>query len=168
MKQRLGIAAALLRPRDLLVLDEPTNGLDPQGTREIRVLVRELADQGHTVLVSSHLLSEVEQVATHIGIMSAGRLAAQGPLAAVLGGTSRTELRTPDVGVASEALRRSGFAVELTGPETLAVDLGETPVEVLVADLVRREVRVRGVAPVRASLESLFVELTGEGFDVAG
>ena len=71
MKQRLGLAAALLQPRDLLVLDEPTNGLDPQGTREVRHLVRELASDGTTVLVSSHLLSEIEQIATHVGIMSA-------------------------------------------------------------------------------------------------
>ena len=64
MKQRLGLAAALLRPRDLLILDEPTNGLDPQGTREVRTLIRELAADGTTVLVSSHLLAEIEQVAT--------------------------------------------------------------------------------------------------------
>ncbi|NTW41333.1 MAG: ATP-binding cassette domain-containing protein, partial [Cellulomonadaceae bacterium] len=78
MKQRLGLAAALLQPRELLVLDEPTNGLDPQGTREVRTLVRELADAGTTVLVSSHLLSEIEQVCTHIGIMGRGRLLLQG------------------------------------------------------------------------------------------
>ena len=81
MKQRLGLAAALLQPRDLLILDEPTNGLDPQGTREIRRLVRELASDGTTVLVSSHLLSEIEQVATHVGMMAGGRLVRQGPLA---------------------------------------------------------------------------------------
>ena len=78
MKQRLGLAAALLQPRELLVLDEPTNGLDPQGTREVRHLVRELAADGTTVLVSSHLLAEVEQVATHVGIMAGGRLLRQG------------------------------------------------------------------------------------------
>ena len=80
MKQRLGLAAALLQPRELLILDEPTNGLDPQGTREVRKLVRELATDGTTVLVSSHLLSEIEQVATHVGMMSGGRLVRQGTL----------------------------------------------------------------------------------------
>ncbi|HTC68303.1 MAG TPA: ATP-binding cassette domain-containing protein, partial [Acidothermaceae bacterium] len=85
MKQRLGLAAALLRPRDLLILDEPTNGLDPQGTREVRGLIRELAADGTTVLVSSHLLAEIEQVATHVGIMSAGKLLKQGQLDQVLG-----------------------------------------------------------------------------------
>jgi ABC-2 type transport system ATP-binding protein len=79
MKQRLGIAGALLQPRELLVLDEPSNGLDPQGTREIRLLIRSLADDGVTVFVSSHLLAEIEQMCTHVAVMSAGRLVAQGP-----------------------------------------------------------------------------------------
>ncbi len=80
MRQRLGLAAALLRSRDLLVLDEPTNGLDPQGTREVRALIRELAAEGATVFLSSHLLSEVEQVCSHVGVMSRGRLVTQGTL----------------------------------------------------------------------------------------
>ena len=67
MRQRLGIAAALLQPRELLILDEPTNGLDPQGTREVRHLIQQLGREGVTVFVSSHLLSEVEQVCTHVG-----------------------------------------------------------------------------------------------------
>jgi len=78
MRQRLAIAASLLTPRELLVLDEPTNGLDPQGTREVRHLVASLAEDGATVLISSHLLSEVEQICSHLGIMSDGRLVAQG------------------------------------------------------------------------------------------
>ncbi|MDN5770689.1 MAG: ATP-binding cassette domain-containing protein, partial [Microlunatus sp.] len=73
MRQRLAIATALLMPRDLLVLDEPTNGLDPQGTREVRHLVSDLASDGATVLVSSHLLSEVEQMCSHVGVMYEGR-----------------------------------------------------------------------------------------------
>ena len=80
MRQRLGIAAALLKPRDLLVLDEPTNGLDPQGTREVRNLIAQLGRDGVTVFVSSHLLSEVEQVCSHVGVMSAGKLIWQGPV----------------------------------------------------------------------------------------
>src|SRR6187200_3460031 len=88
MRQRLAIASALLRRRDLLVLDEPTNGLDPQGTREVRHLIASLADEGTTVLVSSHLLSEVEQVCSHIGVMHVGRLVAQGPVAEVRSGAA--------------------------------------------------------------------------------
>ena len=80
MKQRLGLAAALLRPRDLFVLDEPTNGLDPQGTREVRTLVRELAAEGCTVLVSSHLLAEIEQMCDRVTVMRAGRVVAAGTL----------------------------------------------------------------------------------------
>lgn len=78
MKQRLGLAAALLRPRRLLVLVEPTNGLDPQGMREIRGLIRELAADGTTVFLSSHLLDEIEQVCTHAAVMTRGRLVIQG------------------------------------------------------------------------------------------
>jgi ABC-2 type transport system ATP-binding protein len=113
MKQRLGIANALLSPRELLVLDEPTNGLDPQGTREVRGLVRSLAADGATVFVSSHLLAEVEQICTHAAIMSAGRLVAQGPLEELRrGGEMRIRLLTPDAGTACEVLLRLGMAPE--------------------------------------------------------
>ena len=91
MRQRLGIAAALLRPRELLVLDEPTNGLDPQGTREVRGLLVELARGGTTVVLSSHLLAEVEQVCTHVGVMHRGRLVAQDTLE----GCTRAARRAP-------------------------------------------------------------------------
>lgn len=112
MKQRLGIANALLSPRDLLVLDEPTNGLDPQGTREVRSLVRSLAADGATVFVSSHLLAEVEQICTHAAVMSAGRLVAQGPLAELRqAGGARIRLLTPDAGTACEVLLRLGMTV---------------------------------------------------------
>ena len=103
MKQRLGIANALLMRRELLVLDEPTNGLDPQGTREVRALIRSFADDGTTVFVSSHLLAEVEQVCSHVGVMSAGRLVAQGTLEEFRdAGEARALVRTPD----AEAARR--------------------------------------------------------------
>ena len=99
MKQRLGLANALLMPRELLVLDEPTNGLDPQGTREVRALIRSFAADGTTVFVSSHLLAEVEQLCTHVGVMSGGRLVAQGTLEDFRrsGGRARVEVRTPDL-----------------------------------------------------------------------
>jgi ABC-2 type transport system ATP-binding protein len=113
MKQRLGIANALLSPRELLVLDEPTNGLDPQGTREVRNLVRSLAADGTTVFVSSHLLAEVEQICTHAAVMSAGRLVAQGPLAELRrSGSARIRLVTPDAGAAMSVLARLGLAPE--------------------------------------------------------
>src|SRR5439155_5672706 len=117
MKQRLGLAATLLQPRELLILDEPTNGLDPQGTREVRSLVRSLAADGTTVLVSSHLLAEVEQVATHVGIMSAGRLLTQGPLREVLSGSAATlVVDTTDPGRAVEVMTRMGLGALTTRP----------------------------------------------------
>ncbi|WP_090954317.1 ABC transporter ATP-binding protein [Arthrobacter sp. ov118] len=114
MKQRLGIANALLAPRELLVLDEPTNGLDPQGTREVRSLVRSLSADGATVFVSSHLLAEVEQICTHAAIMSAGRLVAQGTLAELRqAGQARIRVLTPDPGPAAQVLARLGLTATL-------------------------------------------------------
>jgi ABC-2 type transport system ATP-binding protein len=168
MKQRLGLAAALLQPRELLVLDEPTNGLDPQGTREVRALVRELADDGVTVVLSTHLLTEVEQVCTHAGIMSRGRLLAHGTLAE-LGAHGRPRLRveTDDLAVAAAVLDRLGLeGVEIAG-DAVHADLGDRRAEAVCAVLVQDGVGVRGLAVQRPTLEDVFVSLTGEGFDVA-
>jgi len=183
MKQRLGIANALLMRRELLVLDEPTNGLDPQGTREVRALIRSFADDGTTVFVSSHLLAEVEQVCTHVGVMSAGRLVAQGTLDDFRDeGEARVRVRTPDVAAAREVLARalgegavdvsadaevgSGAPAERDPDGAVTARLGGTAPEAVVAALVGAGVRVRGFETVHASLEQRFVELTGEGFDV--
>ncbi|GAA1153039.1 ABC transporter ATP-binding protein [Streptomyces hebeiensis] len=109
MKQRLGLASALLRPRRLLVLDEPTNGLDPQGMREIRALVRELAAEGTTVFLSSHLLDEIEQVCTHVAVMTRGRLITQGTVAELAAGArGRLAVTTPDTGEAVRVLAGHG------------------------------------------------------------
>src|SRR5690625_2014300 len=112
MKQRLGIAGALLMPRDLLVLDEPTNGLDPQGTREVRNLIRSLAGEGATVVLASHLLSEIEQLCTHVGVMHRGRMVAQGSLGDLRDlGRSRLLVLTPDGQMARTELVRFGLEV---------------------------------------------------------
>jgi ABC-2 type transport system ATP-binding protein len=173
MKQRLGLANAMLMPRDLLVLDEPTNGLDPQGTREVRALIRSFAADGTTVFVSSHLLAEVEQLCTHVGVMSTGRLVAQGTLEEFrrAGGRRRAEVRTPDAGSARAVLESLGVTVERRGAASdLDLVTGVMPdqlePEAVVAALVSAGVRVRGFEAVGASLEQRFVELTGEGFDV--
>lgn len=111
MKQRLGLAAALLQPRRLLVLDEPTNGLDPQGMREIRALVRELASDGTTVFLSSHLLDEIEQVCTHAAVMARGRLITQGPVSELAAGArGRLVVTTPDTADAARVLKEQGIA----------------------------------------------------------
>lgn len=170
MKQRLGIAGALLSQRELLVLDEPTNGLDPQGTREVRNLVASFADEGTTVFVSSHLLSEIEQMCTHAAVMRAGKLVAQGTLDELRGvGAAEARLHTPDATRAREILVARGLALkQATTPDavTLALPAGTAP-EDIVASLVRGGVRVREFTMYTATLEDRFVELTGEGFDVA-
>jgi ABC-2 type transport system ATP-binding protein len=170
MKQRLGIANALLTPRELLILDEPTNGLDPQGTREVRNLVRSLAASGTTVFVSSHLLAEIEQICTHAAVMSAGNLVAQGTLDELRqAGRARVRVLTPDVADASVVLAKLGLAPEPVSEsgEVVAVfgDVSTEP-DVLVAALVKAKVRVRGFAVETPSLEDRFVSLTGEGFNV--
>jgi len=167
MKQRLGLAAALLQPRELLVLDEPTNGLDPQGTREVRHLVRELAADGTTVLVSSHLLAEVEQIATHVGIMSGGRLLRQGTLGEVLSdGVAHVAVEAADVAAAEGALLRLGLTELTRTAGGVTARLGEVPVERVAEALVAAGAGLRGLAVTRPDLEDLFVSLTGEGFDV--
>lgn len=195
MKQRLGIAGALLMPRELLVLDEPTNGLDPQGTREVRTLVRSLTGEGVTVLVSSHLLAEVEQICSHVGVMSRGRLVAQGSLTELQDlGQARVRVVTPDPQRARVVLSRIGLRTsDHEGPGTgnaadAATDLATPPVsstpervavvtavlqerhlpETIAAELVAGGVRLRGFGVLRETLEERFVALTGEGFDVAG
>ena len=169
MRQRLGLAAALLRPRDLLVLDEPTNGMDPQGTREIRHLVHDLAREGTTVFLSSHLLSEVEQICTHAAVMSKGRLLAQGTLAELRqAGESHLRIEVDDVATARTVLAGMGLcAMELDEASgALGCPLeGHLP-EQCNRELVLAGVAVRALSVERPSLEDLYVALTGEGFDV--
>lgn len=168
MRQRLGLANALLRPRDLLVLDEPTNGMDPQGTREIRHLIRELAADGTTVFLSSHLLAEIEQVSSHIGVMSAGKLVAQGPLAELRAAAgAQLRVTTPDTALARETLHGLGLSPQAVDGTQLVAELGPQQPEDLCKALVDAGVAVRGFAVERPSLEDTFVALTGEGFDVA-
>jgi ABC-2 type transport system ATP-binding protein len=185
MKQRLAIAAGLLQPRELIILDEPTNGLDPQGTREVRTLIRQIAADGTTVFVSSHLLAEVEQICTHVGVMRSGRLVFQGSLPELRRtGAARVTVQTADPEGAVKVLAGLGLseprttAAETSGAgagagagaqavaEVSAV-LGDAVPERVCAELVQAGVGVRGFAVTSPSLEDLFVGLTGEGFDVS-
>jgi ABC-2 type transport system ATP-binding protein len=169
MKQRLGLAAALLQPRRLLVLDEPTNGLDPQGMREIRTLVRELAADGTTVFLSSHLLDEIEQVCTHAAVMARGRLITQGTVADLAAGArGRLVVTTPDPVEAARVLKEQGVGDVVADGDRVTGEVPERELSDLNAALVEQGVRVRGFGVERASLEETFVALTGEGFDVAG
>ncbi|MGH9105319.1 MAG: ABC transporter ATP-binding protein [Acidimicrobiales bacterium] len=169
MRQRLGLAWALVRPRQLLVLDEPTNGMDPQGTREIRNLVRHLAAEGTTIFLSSHLLSEIEQICSHVGVMHKGRLLMQGTLAE-LRATAAPKLRVEvdDPVRASEVLSRMGLAdLGVQGEQVAGTLDGQLP-EDCCRSLVEAGVGVRMLVREQLSLEDAFVALTGEGFDVAG
>jgi ABC-2 type transport system ATP-binding protein len=169
MKQRLAIASALLRERDLIVLDEPTNGLDPQGTREVRSLIRQIAADGTTVFVSSHLLAEVEQVCTDVGVMRAGQLVFQGSLAQLRRtGSARVAVRTVDAKLAAKTLTTLGLNDAFSSADEASAILGDASPEVIAAELVRAGVGIRGFDVAAPSLEDLFVGLTGEGFDVNG
>ncbi|MEI2779634.1 MAG: ATP-binding cassette domain-containing protein [Tetrasphaera sp.] len=169
MRQRLAIAAALLQPRDLLVLDEPTNGLDPQGTREVRALVASLAGDGATVLVSSHLLAEVEQMCSHVGVMRTGALVVQGRLEELRAqGIARCVVRTDQPDTAADVLRELGLTEVATTADGAAGQPGQIAPEKIVAALVHAGVGVAEFTVRTPSLEDLFVALTGEGFDVSG
>jgi lantibiotic transport system ATP-binding protein len=159
MRQRLGIARALLGQPRLLILDEPTNGLDPEGIRDMRALIRDLPkDHGCTVLLCSHLLAEVEQVATHVGLMWRGRLVAQGDLAEVLGqrGTA-VEIATDRPDEAQAVLRGRGFSVRLNG-ERLIVEGSQAPAT-LNALLAGAGIAVSHLAASERSLEDLYHDL---------
>lgn len=162
MRQRLGLAAALLRAPRLLVLDEPTNGLDPHGMREVRDLLVELVAGGATVFLSSHLLAEVELVCTRAAIVDRGRLVAQDRVEALLGPTGRVLVSTPDVGAAADlAAGLPGVRLEERRPDRLAVHLDGTAPETLNRRLVDGGVRVRELVVERPTLEEVFLRLTG-------
>jgi ABC-2 type transport system ATP-binding protein len=169
MKQRLAIASSLLRPRELVILDEPTNGLDPQGTREVRSLIRQIAADGATVFVSSHLLAEVEQICTHAGVMRAGKLVFSGPLGEMRGsGASRVLVRTPQPELAAKVMADIGLHEIRSDGREVSADLGGQLPEAVCERLVLAGVPVAGLETPRRSLEDEFVELTGEGFNVDG
>jgi ABC-2 type transport system ATP-binding protein len=162
MRQRLGLAAALLRAPRLLVLDEPTNGLDPHGMREIRDLLVELVGGGVTVFLSSHLLAEVELVCTRAAIVDRGRLVAQDRVEALLGPTGRVLVTTPDVATAAElAAGLPGVRPGERRPNRLAVHLDGTAPEALNRRLVGGGVRVRELVVERPTLEEVYLRLTG-------
>jgi ABC-type multidrug transport system ATPase subunit len=160
MKQRLGLAAALLIPRRFVVLDEPTNGLDPAGTREVRAVIAELHAAGTTVLVSSHLLAEVEATCTHVAVLHRGSVVAQGELAELLdSGGSGLLVSTPDSALAVEVLRERRIPARVT-PDGVRVDLTAMPAPDVVAALVHAGVAVHEARRQRTGLEDLFARLT--------
>jgi ABC-type multidrug transport system ATPase subunit len=155
MKQRLGLAAALLRKPDLLILDEPTNGLDPQGIREIRELLIELNEAGTTIFLSSHLLNEIEALCTRVGMISGGKMMVQDQLSVLVVPTGNVMVRTKDIGDAVEAIGRA--LVKVVG-DRLFVE-SDDPAR-LNAMLQAKGVRVSDLQVERHSLEEVFLAHT--------
>ena len=162
MKQRLGVAAALLKKPELLILDEPTNGLDPQGMAEMRILIRQLGQGEHTVLVSSHMLGEVEQICDRVGVISHGRLVRESSVRE-LRGSAAVLVRARPSDVARQLL------TEMFGPEAVGQMDGALRVSTdpersadLNTRLAAAGVVVSELRPIQKSLEEVFFQLTGE------
>lgn len=160
MKQRLGLAAALLHRPSLLILDEPTNGLDPAGMREIRQLLQSLVEEGITVFLSSHLLNEVEQICDRIAVLNQGRIVAQGRVDELLSQEQATvRVRVPAPAMAQEALRLlpGVTTVETNGAY---VQIGGVTSQAVVAHLVSQGIVPDEVTSERSNLEEMFLKLT--------
>ncbi|SNT49038.1 ABC-2 type transport system ATP-binding protein [Actinomadura meyerae] len=165
MRQRLGIAAALLGDPPALMFDEPVNGLDPEGITWIRGLLRSLASEGRAVLVSSHLMSELEGGADHLVVIGRGRLIADTTVADLLATASggRVEVRTAERREAMTVLARAGATVTASGPD--AVTVADLPAERIIALLTGAGVGFTGISEHRASLEEAYMELTRDAVE---
>ncbi len=165
MRQRLGVAAALLGDPPALVMDEPFNGMDPEGIAWMRAFLRGLAGEGRAVLVSSHLMSELEDTADHLVVVGRGKVVADQPVAELIAAASgdRVRLRTPAAAAAIAALANAGAEVAATAPDVLAVSRLDP--ERVVAVLTAAQVPFSEVAAHRATLEEAYMELTREAVE---
>ena len=167
MKQRLALAAALLKDPELLVLDEPANGLDPAGVREVRVLLRRLADEGRTVLVSSHILTEIESTCDRVAILSRGRCVSEGTVHDVIQSAGRPDcviVKVDDLDAGERALITANLVVERT-TETLRVAVAAESAGDVTRILAHAGLWVTDLRPEHASLEDVFLELTNSSRD---
>ncbi len=160
MKQRLGVAAALLKDPDLLILDEPTNGLDPAGMADMRALVRRLAADGHTVLLSSHLLGEVQQICDRVGVISGGRLLAESTVAELRGQASLQIAATPVERARDIVVQAVGADQVREADGRLDVRAGPEEAARINAALVHGDVAVHELRRAERSLEDVFLEMT--------
>jgi ABC-2 type transport system ATP-binding protein len=162
MRQRLGLAAALLKDPEVLVLDEPANGLDPEGIVEIRSLLRGFAAQGRTVFVSSHQLGEVQQLCDHVAVLAGGRCVAAGPVDEVLAlaGSSDVLVRIDDVDRAVAVLRAAGWGARIDGNATIRVAVPASDAPLVAEALGRQHLWPRELRPAGAGLEEAFLALT--------
>jgi ABC-type multidrug transport system ATPase subunit len=163
MRQRLGLAAALLRRPRLLILDEPGNGLDPRGIRDLRELIIGLNESGVTVLASSHLLAEVEQLCTRVGVLDAGRLVLQDDLAVLRAPTGLVLVDTPDADRVAALL--DGQVEQRDGRQLL---IRHEDAAALNARLVGAGLRVSAIGPHQRTLEEIVLAVTGTGSDYLG
>jgi ABC-2 type transport system ATP-binding protein len=163
MKQRLGIAAALMKDPEVLILDEPANGLDPAGIKEVRELLKELGAEGRTVFVSSHILSEVQQMADRVAIVAHGRAVVSGPVHEVLASRRRAGLlvRVDDPGRAAAVLSAAGIAAAVEDGMVRAHVEAEEGARVTRA-LAEKEVYLSELRPDETDLETVFLELTAD------
>jgi ABC-2 type transport system ATP-binding protein len=163
MRQRLGLAAALLKDPELLILDEPANGLDPAGIKEVRDLLRGLGDEGRTVFVSSHLLSEVRQTCDRVAILARGRCVAAGPVTDVLanGHGAGLLVRLEDLDGGRAVLAAAGIPASLDG-DALRVALAPAEAATVTHALAGQGLYLTELRPDEADLETVFLELTAE------
>ncbi|TML79392.1 MAG: ATP-binding cassette domain-containing protein [Actinobacteria bacterium] len=164
MKQRLGIAAALLREPELLILDEPANGLDPAGIKEVRQLLRSLADEGRTVFLSSHLLGEVQQICDRVAILARGKCIAQGEVADVLsrGQAARMVVKVENIDGALQVLTGAGFDANVERDEILVTAPASDGARIS-RTLALKRIYVAELRPMEVSLEDVFLQLTEGG-----
>lgn len=160
MKQRLGLAAALLHQPELILLDEPTNGLDPAGMREVRDLLRGLAGEGITVFLSSHLLNEVEQICDRVAVLNQGRIVAQGRVSELLGQQQVVRIRVASPAAAREVLLASGVAAEQLRSNGSYLEVAGLPGEAIVERLAAHQIYPGEVVAQGNNLEATFLELT--------
>jgi ABC-2 type transport system ATP-binding protein len=160
MKQRLGVAAALMGDPELIVLDEPTNGLDPAGMQDMRALVVELARGGQTVLLSSHLLAEVQEICDRVGVINGGRLLRESTVAELRGDAMLRVRATPEDAVLAVAMRAAGDDGVRRTADGVELALPADAAPALVRDLVAAGVDVHEITSVERSLEEVFFEMT--------
>jgi lantibiotic transport system ATP-binding protein len=161
MRQRLGIAQAILPTPELIILDEPTNGLDPQGIQQTRQLIRRLRDELRlTVLLSSHLLTEIEQLCNRVGVIHEGRLIYEGGPDALVAPTNRFKVRVDNLSKAFELLSEQGVKVSQNGEAFLHIDAEAERIPDVNAVLVTNGIKVYELTPAQESLEEAFLRLT--------
>ncbi len=166
MKQRLALAATMLKDPELIILDEPANGLDPQGIREVREIIHILADRGKTIFLSSHLLAEVERTCSHVAIIRKGRIVTSGAVEEVVGGGRAVLLRAADLDALADAMQRYPDVTSVRrADEGVVAGLRSSELADVTRYLTERGIYLSYLAPYRPSLEDVFIDVTQGDFD---